>query len=901
VNYSVTITNGCTPASAIVCIPPPGTVFLPGSYLVCCTNLPSPIGTAGNICCFKVRVVPDDIPPTIICPSNIVVLTPNCAPIGVKYPLPDATDNCGLDSVVCLPPPGSIFPLGTTTVICCATDKAGNSNCCSFTVTVRCPDCIRTICPSNIVVECAGPNGAVVTYKAYGTNVCLGVELPVICMPPSGSVFPPGLTQVCCTNAPSAVGNTVGICCFTVTVRPDTIPPVITCPSNIVAISPNCAALDIFFAAPIASDNCQLDSVACTPPSGSPFPLGITTVTCCATDKAGNSNCCSFTVTVRCPTDCIRVVCPSNIVIECAGPNGAPAFFKAYATNICTGIELPAICTPPSGSIFPPGVTLVCCTNVAINLPPVGTVSYCCFTVTVRSDTVPPTIICPSNIVVTSANCAPIDVVYQPPTATDNCGLDSVTCTPPSGSPFPLGTTVVTCCAVDKAGNTNCCSFKVTVRCPTDCIRVICPSNIVTECAGPNGAFVKFEAYGTNFCTGGIFPVICSVPAGSFFPIGTTTVCCSNAPAGAVPLWCCFDVTVKADTQPPVINCPSNIYVLCARPIGAKVEYVVTASDNCDPAPNVSCVPPSGSLFRLGCTNVTCTATDHAGNTATCSFRVCVLRQGCYLRNPSFEILAANLPLPLNCGDPIAFATDWTALSGTPDLFRPPFASLVPGNCRGVENPCQGTNYAGLEGGYTTSGGFVTEEMMGTLIVPLNNGQRFRLRSCLSLAESSTGPVLIEFVLANSANLAQQQVVHQVLVTQKKGWMQYQPPCFLVPRTGTWDRLIIRASQAGPNQHRYPVGYVYVDNVNICCCKPEIGTVVFDGNNVNVTWDGAGQLQGCSSLHEPMDWQDITSPVEMDPDTGLYHTTFPRPDMNLFYRIVGPDNSSECTECGAGG
>src|SRR5439155_1447576 len=96
--------------------------------------------------------------------------------------------------------------------------------------------------------------------------------------------------------------------------------------------------------------------------------------------------------------------------------------------------------------------------------------------------------------------------------------------------------------------------------------------------------------------------------------------------------------------------------------------------------------------------------------------------------------------------------------------------------CRGVERPCDGTNYAGLEGGYTASGGFATEEMLGTLVAPLNNGQQFRLRACLSLAESSTGPVLVEFVLANSGNLAQQQVVHQVWVTQKAGWIQ-RPGC----------------------------------------------------------------------------------------------------------------------------
>src|SRR5205823_13379676 len=166
---------------------------------------------------------------------------------------------------------------------------------------------------------------------------------------------------------------------------------------------------------------------------------------------------------------------------------------------------------------------------------------------------------------------------------------------------------------------------------------------------------------------------------------------------------------------------------------------------------------------------------------STCTFKVCVLRQGCYLYNPSFELLLPNLPAANNCGDPIAFALGWSALTGTPDLWRPPFSSMVPGNCRGRENPCDGTNYAGLEGGYTSSGTFVTEEMMGTLMAPLNNGKQFRLIACLSLAESSPGPVMVEFVLANSANLAQQQVIEQVWVTKVNGWLNYQPPCFTVP------------------------------------------------------------------------------------------------------------------------
>src|SRR5262249_28288093 len=150
---------------------------------------------------------------------------------------------------------------------------------------------------------------------------------------------------------------------------------------------------------PMADDNCKLDYVRCDPPPTTLFPPGVTPVTCCAFDKAGNSNCCNFTVTVRCPSDCIRIVCPSNIVVECAGPNGAPVIFDAHAVDICTGAILPVTCSQPSGSVFPPGVTTVCCTN---KISATAAPQWCCFDVKVRPDLEPPVITCPSNIVVTS-------------------------------------------------------------------------------------------------------------------------------------------------------------------------------------------------------------------------------------------------------------------------------------------------------------------------------------------------------------------------------------------------------------------------------------------------------------------------------------------------------------------
>jgi uncharacterized delta-60 repeat protein len=79
----------------------------------------------------------DIIPPTIACPTGIQVVTPRpldaCA--AVVYPPPVVGDNLPGATVVCAPPSGSCFPVGTTTVTCTATDAAGNTAACSFTVT----------------------------------------------------------------------------------------------------------------------------------------------------------------------------------------------------------------------------------------------------------------------------------------------------------------------------------------------------------------------------------------------------------------------------------------------------------------------------------------------------------------------------------------------------------------------------------------------------------------------------------------------------------------------------------------------------------------------------------------------------------------------------------------------
>ncbi|MEZ5248307.1 MAG: HYR domain-containing protein [Ilumatobacteraceae bacterium] len=54
----------------------------------------------------------------------------------------------------------------------------------------------------------------------------------------------------------------------------------------------------VYYATPTATDQGATVPVVCTPPSGSDFSVGVTTVTCRASDRAGNTRTVTFTVTV---------------------------------------------------------------------------------------------------------------------------------------------------------------------------------------------------------------------------------------------------------------------------------------------------------------------------------------------------------------------------------------------------------------------------------------------------------------------------------------------------------------------------------------------------------------------------------------------------------------------------
>jgi hypothetical protein len=78
----------------------------------------------------------------------------------------------------------------------------------------------------------------------------------------------------------------------------DTVPPVLTLPSNITAAATSANGALIGFSATATDAADGTDPVICTPSSGTLFAVGTTTVRCVVSDNAGNRTSGSFTVTV---------------------------------------------------------------------------------------------------------------------------------------------------------------------------------------------------------------------------------------------------------------------------------------------------------------------------------------------------------------------------------------------------------------------------------------------------------------------------------------------------------------------------------------------------------------------------------------------------------------------------
>lgn len=314
--------------------------------------------------------------------------------------------------------------------------------------------------PADRTVEATGPDGARVEYAAPQARDAFDGAVPVVCLPRSGAPFPLGATAVACT-ATDAAGN-VAHAGFAATVVDTTPPQMADVPSGVAVSTAASGGTTVSYPLPTAHD--LVDGalpVACTPPSGSTFALGRTQVACSATDAAGNRVEARFDVSVTRLGDTtpplLRLPGPRRV--EATGPAGAVVTYSVSAVD--GGRQLRPTCSPPSGSRFPLGATVVRCTATDA----AGNTATGSFPVTV-SDTTPPRLAdVPRRVVATATSAAGAVVRWTLPHAHDRVDPHpAVGCAPRSGATFPVGRTRVLCTATDAAGNRAAASFEVVVQ-----------------------------------------------------------------------------------------------------------------------------------------------------------------------------------------------------------------------------------------------------------------------------------------------------------------------------------------------------------------------------------------------------------------------------------------------------
>src|SRR5437773_2718055 len=97
------------------------------------------------------------VPPTLTCPGNVQAeCTGGLTPVTYDVTAVDASGNPL--PVTCMPPPGTGFRVGTSNVVCSATDDQGLSGSCSFTVTVVDTTPPRVTCNTNITTDATSPS-----------------------------------------------------------------------------------------------------------------------------------------------------------------------------------------------------------------------------------------------------------------------------------------------------------------------------------------------------------------------------------------------------------------------------------------------------------------------------------------------------------------------------------------------------------------------------------------------------------------------------------------------------------------------------------------------------------------------------------------------------------------------
>ena len=463
---------------------------------------------------------------------------------------------------------GLTFMNGITTVTYQATGL-GTTDECTFEVTVDDVDPVTMSCPGPIIIfaddsSCSVP----VTWDIPVITDNCGIESFIPTHNP-GDLFDQGITTVTYAAIDSA-GNQA-FCVFQLEIR-DTLAPIVTdCPPGDLFITPVneiCGAVATW-SVPSAIDNCGNVNIDNSHSPGDTFFI-TTTVVYTFTDDAGNNSFCSFIIEVDNEDTDPPVIlnCPIDTIIY-AAPTMCGAVYTWQEPTITDACSEAFINSPTfmPGDTFELGVTTV----GYLGFDSQGNQATCNFNVTVR-DTTPPSLFCPSTVLAfaTEADqCGTVVNSFNLPMAFDNCTENVVVvCTNNPGDFFDVGTTTVTCTAMDLSGNESSCIFNVivedqfapTITCPDDIVinldgtLVSGTSGIVSSIVANNNCDSVLLTFnlptGSDNCPIGMPTQVEGPTNGTLIPIGAATNFGFVLSDGTnVSDTCRFDITVNPLTD----------------------------------------------------------------------------------------------------------------------------------------------------------------------------------------------------------------------------------------------------------------------------------------------------------------------------------------------------------------
>jgi hypothetical protein len=543
----------------------------------------------------KVTVV-DTTSPTITAPKDVVVEATSFNENVVELGEATVVDNGKILSITNDAPIS--FSIGDTTITWMASDEAGNIATATQKISVIDTIIPQIISPENIIFEATSIDENVVKLVA---PTVIDVQ-PVIIANDAPTIFQLGDTVVTWMAIDSS-GNSVTTT-QTVTVV-DTTAPKITAPNDVtveaIGLENNVVSLGDLSVEDITG------VAAITHNAPEHFPLGTTIVTWTVTDNYGNIITADQKVTVV-DTTLPTIDAPKDLIVEASSLE--ENFVELGEPKVKDIISIESI-TNDAPAVFPLGMTTVTWTVADTS----GNTASDTQIITVH-DTTAPSLSIPENITIEAIGPSGMSVNIGEATATDVIKVDSITNNAPES--FYLGETTVTWTAIDSFGNMVTANQTISVI-DTTVPSITPPADIAIEAQNPTSNLVSLGIATAEDIVG---VALIEVDAPAVFSLGETIVTWVATDSSGNSATATQKISI-IDTTPPVLTQPSSLQVEATSEFETQVSLGnATASDHIQVASITNDAP---SVFQLGETIVTWTATDSSGNSVNATQTVTVV------------------------------------------------------------------------------------------------------------------------------------------------------------------------------------------------------------------------------------------------------------------------------------